>query len=173
MNEHKICYQEISWYCHLSSCPSRNTNARAHFLMWFLLALLMQAQPRIKFIPKHTQEKEENMTLALCLNKPDLHQCSRAPRWNHASHHTGSYVRLFILWRWSAINSPHPRYPQSRRLIKASFCLGDPICQNSPGSCWSIILLWTSAHSPQYCLALQRVYATMTSYLCLRHMYEG
>lgn len=59
------------------------------------------------------------------------------------------------------------------RLIKASLCLGDPICQKSPGSCWSIISLWTSAHSPQYCRALQRVYATMTWDLCLRRMYEG
>lgn len=37
-----------------------------------------------------------------------------------------------------------------RVLIRAFLCPGDPICKNHPGSCWSIVFLWTNAHSPQY-----------------------
>jgi len=40
-----------------------------------------------------------------------------------------------------------------------------PHVQNSPESCHSINLLWTSASSLQYCQALWRVYASETWYL--------
>lgn len=60
------------------------------------------------------------MTLAFHLNKPDLHQPSRASRRNRAPHRAGSYASLRVPWRRSVINSPHPRHPQSRGLIKAS-----------------------------------------------------
>lgn len=119
----------------------------------------------------HTNEKKDNMTLGLHLNKPNLHQPSKASHWNHVSRCAGSYVSLRISWCWSVINFPNPQYPLSRGLIKACLCPGDPICQNSPVSHQSIILLWTNTHSPQYCRALWRVYATLTWYLCLRHMH--
>lgn len=38
----------------------QGNSARAHFVLWFLLALLVLAQPKVELIPENTNKSRQN-----------------------------------------------------------------------------------------------------------------